>query len=183
LSEQQQAVSGDSRQIDQFMALFTRYQRHVYCYVRSLVSRSSDLEEIVQQTNTVLWEKFGDFEVGSNFLAWALTIARFEVWHYRARQSRSELLLGDALLEEIAIDAANHVEFLAVKLEMLADCRKELSSTDSELLDRRYAQGASSRSVAIALGKPVVAVYKSLSRIRKRLFDCIEKRLSEKGAS
>ena len=113
--------------------------------------------------------------------AWALAVARFEILHYRERQSRSELLLSNAFLEEVAVDAANHVELLAVKLETLADCRKELSPTDRDLLDRRYAPGATSRSVAAALGRPVVSVYKSLSRIRKRLFNCIEQRLSEKG--
>lgn len=181
MAEQQRTTSGDSARVEEFMALFTRHQRHIYGYLRTLVPRSSDLEEIAQQTNLVLWEKFSAFESGTNFLAWALTIARFEVLHHREKRSRSELLFSNAFLEEVAEDVADNIEMLERKLELLADCRKQLSQVDEDLLANRYAEGATSSTAAAALGRPVVSVYKSLSRIRKRLFDCIERRLSEKG--
>lgn len=179
MPEEQRTAVGDPSRVDEFMSLFTRYQRHIYAYIRTLVPRCSDLDEIVQQTNAVLWEKFRSFESGTNFLAWALTVARFEVLHHRQRQSRSELLFSNSFLEDIAVESASHIELLNVKLEMLAECRNELSGADKDLLNRRYASGATSSKVATALGRPVVSVYKSLSRIRKRLFDCIERRLSE----
>jgi RNA polymerase sigma-70 factor, ECF subfamily len=180
LSSEQQAASGNSPRTDEFMLLFTRYQRHIYCYIRSLVPRSSDLEEVVQQTNAVLWEKFGNFATGTNFLAWALTVARFEVLNYRARQGRAELLFSNEFLEEIAVKAIANNDLMTAKLEAMAGCRDELSHSDQDLLDRRYTPGATSHSVAKALGRPVVSIYKSLSRIRNRLFDCVERRLSEK---
>ncbi len=179
VSDPQQASVGQPSRTDEFMLLFTRYQRHIYCYVRSLVPRASDLEEVVQQTNAVLWEKFGAFQSGTNFLAWALAIARFEVLNHWTRQGRPERLFSNDFLEEIATAAADSTEFLTAKLEAMEDCRKELPASDRDLLERRYQPGATSQSVADALGRPVVSVYKSLSRIRKRLFDCILRRLSQ----
>jgi RNA polymerase sigma-70 factor (ECF subfamily) len=183
MADSQKALTGDASRTDEFMTLFTRYQRHVYCYIRSLVPRSSDLEEVVQQTNAVLWEKFGCFKTGTNFLAWALTVARFEVLNYRARQGRAELLFSDEFLEEVAASAAANSDGMALRLETMADCREELSHSDKDLLDRRYTPGATSRSVADALGRPVVSVYKSLSRIRSRLLDCMERRLARRDAT
>lgn len=182
MADNQKDVPGDTSRTDEFMALFTHYQRHVYCYIRSLVPRPSDLDEVVQQTNAVLWERFGTFTTGTNFLAWALTVARFEVLNYRARQGRAELLFSDEFLEEVAANAARNTDLMSAKLETMADCCQELSPSDKDLLDRRYSPGATSRSVATSLGRPVVSVYKSLSRIRKRLLDCMERRLAERDA-
>ena len=179
MSDPQQAAAGQPSRTDEFMLLFTRYQRHIYCYVRSLVPRTSDLEEVVQQTNAVLWEKFGSFQSGTNFLAWALTVARFEALNHRTRQGRAELLFSNDFLQEVATAAADNADLLTAKLEAMEDCRKELPASDQDLLERRYQPGATSQSVADALGRPVVSVYKSLSRIRKRLFDCIVRRLSQ----
>ena len=48
-------------------------------FVASRVSDPADAEEILQQTNLVLWRKFGRFEQGTDFDRWACRIAYYEV--------------------------------------------------------------------------------------------------------
>ena len=71
---------------EEFIKLFTRYQRRVFLFILSQVPSPVDAEEIHQETNVIIWRKFDRFELGTNFLAWACQIANYEVLKYRSRQ-------------------------------------------------------------------------------------------------
>ena len=52
-----------------FGRLFVQYQPRIYGYIRSLVADRSDAEDMLQETASVLWQKFDEFTPGTNFLA------------------------------------------------------------------------------------------------------------------
>ncbi len=54
----------------QFVQLLTSHQARLYAYVLSLVADADQANDIMQETNTVLWVKSSDFEIGTNFSAW-----------------------------------------------------------------------------------------------------------------
>ena len=62
---------GNERLHDEFTRVFTVNQRAIYLYIRSLVANSADVDELWQETNLVLWQRFADYQPGTNFLAWA----------------------------------------------------------------------------------------------------------------
>ncbi|MFZ5830814.1 MAG: sigma factor, partial [Planctomycetota bacterium] len=53
----------------------SRHQSRLRAFVRCLVVRSSDVEDILQDVNAVLWEKADEFQPGTDFWAWAIQIA------------------------------------------------------------------------------------------------------------
>ncbi len=55
----------------------------------------------------------------------------------------------------------------------LADCVGLLKENERDLLQRRYAQGGSAKSVAAEIGLGADAVYKSLQKIHAALYRCI----------
>ena len=171
----------ESSRTQEFMRLFTLHQRYVYYFIRSLIPKPDEAEEVLQRTNLVLWEKFDGFELGTNFRAWACKIARYEVFNHRAIRNRGEVLFSDALIHDLAEVAVEDAAVLEARTRALEYCREKLRQADREMLDRRYEPGATSQSVAKQLGRPVKSVYKSLSRIRKSLFDCTTKRLAREG--
>src|SRR3954471_22737634 len=65
-----------------FAALLARHHVALMGFVLSLVPSWSDAEDIVQEASALMWRKFGDFEPGTNFLAWACQIARFLVMNH-----------------------------------------------------------------------------------------------------
>ena len=173
----QEYTEDSATRSDEFVELFTRHQWHVYYFIRSLIPNPNEADEVLQQTNLVLWKKFKDYESGSNFRAWACKIARFEVYSYRAKQRRAEMYFCDLLMDEIAKEAAENVEWLEERLHALRYCQEKLSTRDQDLLRRRYRPDGTSSCAAEELGRPVRSVYKSLSRIRKTLLECITRRL------
>ena len=80
----------DPRQSDgyDFGRLFVRDEARIYGYIRSLVVHRADAEDLLQETASVLWQKFHEFQPGSNFLAWAMSIARFQVRHFRRKEAQ-----------------------------------------------------------------------------------------------
>ena len=52
------------------MRLWVQYQSRVYAYIRALVFRRADAEDILQEVAVVLWRKYDQFEPGSRFDQW-----------------------------------------------------------------------------------------------------------------
>ena len=71
------ALGSDSRlgRREEFAALLARVDRALFAFVFSMAPNRNDAEELLQETRVVLWEKFDDFAPGTNFLAWAYSIA------------------------------------------------------------------------------------------------------------
>lgn len=61
------------------VALLTEHQLPLRHYVQSLLPGDSSAADVTQLTNTTLWQKREEFELGTNFKAWAFAIARYEV--------------------------------------------------------------------------------------------------------
>ena len=63
----------------EFVQLLVTHQSVIRAYVISLLPGLAEAEDVIQNTNEVLWTKRESFELGTNFKAWALTTARFQV--------------------------------------------------------------------------------------------------------
>ncbi|PQJ27627.1 hypothetical protein BSZ32_03355 [Rubritalea profundi] len=68
-----------------FIGEITRIQSQLRAYIISLMPGASGAEDVLQETNLVLWEKRAKFEQGTNFRAWVCAIARLEVRRTGAR--------------------------------------------------------------------------------------------------
>lgn len=161
----------------EFVQLFTKHQRRLYLFCLAQVPSPVDAEEILQNANIVIWRKFGEFQPGTNFFAWACRIARYEVLKFRERQGREKLRFSDEFVRQIADEAETSAELMEDRRSALAECMKKLTRKDRDLIQRRYAPGVSGKSLAESLGRPVNAVYQSLGRIRRVLLECITRRL------
>ena len=74
-----------------FITLLTGYQNRLYAYILSMLGDPAAAEDVLQQANLVIWSKADSFEPGSDFEAWVMTIARFEVKAYRTKVGRDRL--------------------------------------------------------------------------------------------
>ena len=75
--------SADEARGAEFVRLLTVHQPDIYVYLRSLVLDPDEASEILQDTNLVLWEKRDQFEIGTNFRAWAFQIARYKLLQHK----------------------------------------------------------------------------------------------------
>lgn len=167
----------------EFVQLFTRHQRRLYLYILAQVPYPTDAEEILQNTNVVTWAKFRQFQIGTNFLAWVTQIANFEILKYRSRKRRDRLQFSDEFLEQVAQEAVVRTDELERRRSALTQCLQKLKPKDRELIQLRYAPGETGKNLAENLGRPANSVYQSLARVRRTLWECIQRRLAAESGT
>ena len=168
---------------DDFIQLFTRHQRPLFLFILAQVPNPVDAEEILQEANLVIWRKCADFRPGSNFLAWASQIARYEVLKYLERRRRNRLQFAPDIIEQIAEEALADTTELERRRHALAVCLGKLRAKDRELIQMRYTPGENGLSIAQSLERPVNSIYQSLARIRRTLLECVTRQLSAEAGT
>ena len=169
--------------VDEFVRLFTIHEPRLHAYVLSMVPNWADAEEVLQDSNTILWKKFGEFEPESNFFAWACQIARNEVMHYRRRKGRERVRFDDEFIDRVAEESVRIDDELREQQAELIACLDKLPLGDRDLIARRYEQGASTAEVARQVDRSVDGIYKSLARIRGSLLECVQRAESRRNDS
>jgi RNA polymerase sigma-70 factor (ECF subfamily) len=169
-------------QLDEVLALFDRYQRRLHLFILSVLPDPAAAEEVLQETNIVVWRKFDQFRPDTDFRAWVFRIAHFEVRKYLDRSRRRGLLFGPEIMDELARVYVEQESALEDRRELLPGCIEKLPAADRDLIDRVYGQGIEVAALSGETGRKGTSIYRSLRRIRQWLFDCVERRLSAGSA-
>jgi RNA polymerase sigma-70 factor (ECF subfamily) len=165
----------------EFFALFTQHARQLYRYIRTLVPNHADAEDAFQDASAVLWQKFDEYQAGSNFMAWASQVARWCVVNQRRRQRRGGSHRSDEFFDSVADESFRMFDALEAQHRALADCYQRLSDGDRQLVDQRYREGESVKQLAGKVGRPLRAMYRQLDRIHTALLNCIQSKLRKEG--
>lgn len=171
------------RRDDEFVELLTRHKSALFRFVFSLIHSMPDAEDVFQQTTVTMWDKFGEYRSGSDFFAWACTIARYKTLNYFQSKGRERLHFSEAVIDQLASHDRWQGDVHESRLKALAACREKLSATDQRLLADCYSGRGTILEVAKGLGRPVGSVYDSLSRIRRALYACIQRAIASEGQS
>ena len=163
---------------DEFVLELTQFQQRLYGYIFRRVANRDQAMEVLQQTNLVLCRKADDFELGTNFNAWAVTVAHYQILSHRKTLARDRLVFTDEVLA--AIDESEpENEMREGILKHLRYCLKKMSNDNQSLMKLRYERELSMEQLANEIGKKVGAVRVKLHRLRRGLRDCVETRLQE----
>jgi len=174
-------VDPNDNRSDEFVKLLAGCERQLFAYILALVWRVQDAEDLYQQTAMRLWEKFDEFQQGTNFPSWAFTTARLLVCNFQRTQSRHKTFLTAELAATLADkQAAMPVQESDSLADVLNGCMDQLSETDRRLIRLCYDGVQTIKQIAKALGRPAQSTYNSLCRIRRSLFDCV-RRASRRG--
>jgi RNA polymerase sigma-70 factor (ECF subfamily) len=169
----------DPVRVEEFLKLIALHQRRLHLFVGGLVPFPPDAEDVLQETNLVLWREFRKFELGSDFAAWACTVAFHQVLAWRKKKQRDRLVFSEAFLAAVSQELLDHDEQREEQASALAGCIARMPTHHRQLLALRYSDGQSIESIAARLHRTTDAVYRMLSRIRHALFDCTTRALSE----
>jgi RNA polymerase sigma-70 factor (ECF subfamily) len=155
-----------------------RHQPRLRGLLRCLLVRPSDVDDLLQEINLVLWEKADEFRPGTDFWAWASQIARFKAMNQARKLGRERLVFDLEILERVADVAHQRLETLDQRRVALDHCLKELPPSQRQLIDLRYASDQSIERIAESIGRPAGSIRQTLYRIRMALLDCIEGQLA-----
>lgn len=159
-----------------FVQLLSINHSRIYSYILLLVPNQNAADDIMQDTCMVMYEKSENFQVGTNFLAWARAIAKYQILYYLKKNKRDRTVFNSHLLE--TLDSRSKAFFEGDKddeaIHILKKCLSKLSSPDSHLIIMRYYNNLDTKSIASQLGVSFQHIYRNLARIHGRLVECFQ---------
>ena len=161
-----------------FVSLFEADRNRLYSYIFAFMADKTSTDDIFQETSMVLWREFEKFTLGTSFSKWANGIAFNRIRAYRRKNKRYALGLSEDMLESLdaEISKENNIESRWLALQ---DCRSQLRDKDQQLYKDFYVENLKAQEVADASGRSIFAIRKSIHKLRKRLFDCVDHKKRE----
>jgi RNA polymerase sigma-70 factor (ECF subfamily) len=175
-------TSPDPQQLELVQSLFIQHLPALRGFILSLVSSFDLVDDIVQETFITVNAKADEFQRGTNFRAWAWTIARFKVLQSLSSRSSREEQLSPEVLNALCAHEASEEWFTEEQLRHLSRCLDELAPAARRAVDLRYKQAHRPPEIARLMNWTVDAVHVALSRARTALRGCIERRIATENS-
>lgn len=155
-----------------FIRLLTANQKRIQGFINAMIPNFSASDDIMQETTIFMWEHFDQFEEGSNFAAWGISIARNMAMQYIRKQKRNRLIFDIEAMENIA----NQSDVFGSgddTIEALRNCFKKLRDNDQRLLEMKYVRGNSIQTIAENLNRTTSHIYRVMAKVHSMLLKCI----------
>ena len=113
---------------EEFILELTQVQQRLFGFLFKRLADREQAREVLQRTNLVLCRKADNYEPGSNFKAWAMTVANYEVMAYRKTQVRERLVFTDEVDAMIGPDDDGRSSAQSARVAHLSHCLQGMSS-------------------------------------------------------
>ena len=165
------------------MKLALEHRAQLWGFLVGLTKNPARAEDLFQNTYLILCEKWEQYRPRTNFLAWARQIARFEFLASVDPERRPFVTAEMDVLESALRAVESEGGAPSSRREALRRCLDQMpQARGRRVLELRYGEGLAGEKVAEQLGLSLNALYTLLSRVRRILQDCIERRVRAEEA-
>ena len=167
--------------LDAFTGLVEATAPALRTYASFFIQDQTAIDDILQESYLQIYDNLKNYEAGTNFVAWAKTIVRFQALSERRRRERKDTArkrYEDDALSRIAGKALQDDEAHPIedRVRFLEECLERLTERTRDMMRMRYFQDKSLRELARSQDMKVSAVGITLHRARLALAECMEKR-------
>lgn len=156
-----------------FVSLLLPIQTRLYAYINYHVPHKNDSDDIFQEVIATLLAKFGEYREGTDFLRWAITIAKYKILSFIRDNKRIRILFNEADMEQLQGEYIDNIGLLDEESDRLKKCLKKLSDKQKKLLKYRYENEMTYRQIAKQFNISMQSVYRAIARIHAALLKCI----------
>jgi RNA polymerase sigma-70 factor (ECF subfamily) len=170
----------DASSTEEFVRVYSKSQHRIMRFIQCLVPNYSEAEDVLQETSTILWRKWPEFQRDKDFVKWACGIARLEVFRMLRQNKKSGQYLNEDVLKQVAEAAlaeAVDIDRFAAGETALKNCIQELAQTEKRVLTLRYHHEKTIVEIAEECKRPKSSIHDLLAKIRARLVRCVRRRL------
>ena len=166
---------------EEFILELTQVQQRLLGFLFKRLADREQAREVLQRTNLVLCRKADQYQAGTNFKAWAMSVANYEVMAYRKTQVRERLVFSDEVDDMIGSRENEFSSNQKDRIAHLNHCLQLMSPQNRELIEHRYEGEYSIKKIADEIGGTIGSIRVKLHRLRKLLLECIQNRMQEEG--
>jgi RNA polymerase sigma factor (sigma-70 family) len=170
--------------LKQVTSLFLAERNSLLAFIFGLVRDAAATEDIFQE----VWLKLAeaaerevDFE---NVGSWCRGVAKNLILHHWRSQQRSKTVVDSRIAdaaERAFSDEETAGRLSSARTQALIQCVQSLPAASRKVLELKYTLGLPAAEVADRLQKTYSSVLMSLSRLRRVLADCAQKKLRLMG--
>ncbi len=161
-----------------FFSLYTSIQGRLHSIILVIVHNQTVADDLLQETAATLWEKFDQFQEGTNFSAWAIRIAKNKCFEYLRRNEKTKKLFRNDFYSQVVDLAVDSTQDFPTRLKALDHCCEKLDARLRTLLKLRFAENVSIKDLSVRFGQPVSTLYNHIAQALEWLRFCIKKSLS-----
>ena len=145
-------------------------------YVYTLLPHEEDTKDVMQEVCISISRKFAEYDRSRPFLPWACRFAYLKVLKFHEQQRpRRMVKLPTEVLELLAIAREEEEPVLAERLVALEKCLGKLSDRDRRLIEARYVDRTPTDEIATSFSQSRRTMFRNLERVRRLLFDCVDR--------
>jgi RNA polymerase sigma-70 factor (ECF subfamily) len=152
--------------------LFLRHERAIRAFAFGLTRDFPATDDVVQETFLTITSKASQFIPGTDFPAWACTIARLKVLECRRATRR----FPGGLVESLAL-SFTPVQPEDDHLQAVLACLEKLPARARAIMQMRYLSEQAPAEIARQLNRSANGVRVALAKAREMLRACVGKRL------
>jgi RNA polymerase sigma-70 factor (ECF subfamily) len=168
--------SNESQRNKLFLKLLLEHQPKIHAYILTLVTSQADADDLLQEVCSQIWRRFDQYEEGTNFLAWALRFAFFEVLNFRSKRHKSrQILFDNEVLGQMIPILDEEIKNADVRMDALEQCLEKLNERGREVITMKYSKGLSVAQIGETMSLSLQGVYRLLARLHGRLLSCVER--------
>ena len=167
-------IAGDRQAADN---LYSRYAPLVLAFLAARVDNAADAEDMLHESWLKVQKNAGRFD-GKNFRAWFFQIARNTLFDFSKspRQRSKTSSISENLEPGQEIDPSARMS-RDEEVSALQDCIHAVGGEFVEAVRRNKVDGETPEEIANDLGIDVGTIYSHIHRGKKKLLDCLEKKL------
>lgn len=163
---------------DQFSGLFNSCHLELLGYIHALVRDREAAHDVMQEVCLTLWEKFDQYEPGTSFYHWACAVARYASLRFQDQRSRYiRQFSEESQIRLASVRSCTRPEERGARQEALLACMEQLPKKQQDVLNYFYGESRTAKETAERLGRTPDGIYSTLRNIRRKLFDCITRKL------
>ena len=150
-------------------------QARLYGYILAALADVNEAEDVLQETNVVLWRKSEEAQQADSFPAWACRVAQFQILAYFQRKRRDKHAFDESLIAQLADESARQDSNLGPQRAALQKCLESLPQAQRQMITRRYMDGLTVSDLASQSNRPAGSISQTLYRIRLALIECVRR--------
>ncbi len=168
--------------VDAYEVVVQVHQRRLRSLVAHLCPPGVDPEEIAHRAFVEAFDKIDAYQEHTNFFAWLASIARAMVL-VELRRIRNETRKHENYLQHLVADSVEAEVHMGgdQRTALLRDCVGSLPERLRSMLEQRYTHETPLTAIASRLGSTVAAVKFQLFDVRRKLRDCVNRKLLTHG--
>jgi len=170
----------DDESVAVVQKLFIKHSNSIRGFLFAISADGSLVDDVMHSAFLAITLKADQFDAAREFVPWARGVAKNELLKITSSARRGPMLLPHDAIEQLQLTAPEFPQS-DERIPYVAQCVEELSPRAKRAITLRYRKAIMPKEIARMMSLTVDSVSVMLSRARKALRECVERKMKQES--